>query len=541
MVDAGADQRRDGTAASEPRRRRGRRALRPLELARWAWRQLTSMRTALVLLFLLALAAVPARWCRSAASTRCGPRSSRRSTRRSRRGTTGCRCSTSTPRRGSRRSTCCCSSRWSAACCRAAGRTWARRAPDRRRAAQPRRLPVHRALDDRRDAATRCSTRARRRCARRRFRVDVARRLGRRPRRATCARPATWSSTWRCCCCSSRVALGSLFGFKANVLVVEGDGFSNTLTAYDTCPPGALVRRRRRWRRSPSTLDDLDGALPAERRTSAAHRATSRPRCATPRRPVRRRSRTCCGSTTRWRSTAPRCSCSATATRRCSPCATATGEVVSRGPVPFLPRDGNNTSTGVVKVAGRRRRAARLRGLLPADRGARPAGRPDLGLPRPARCRARCSPPTPATSASTTATPQSVYRLDKTRPDPGDGRGRPAAGAVAGPGATMTLPDGESHHLRRGTAVGLAAGRARPRQAGPALALRGAGAGRPDAVAVRAAPAGLGAGDRRGRRAYARRGRRAGPHRGRGRRGADRRGRRARAIGRVPTRTGGPT
>ncbi|WP_240755498.1 cytochrome c biogenesis protein ResB [Nocardioides iriomotensis] len=34
-------------------------ALAPLELARWTWRQLTSMRTALVLLFLLALAAVP--------------------------------------------------------------------------------------------------------------------------------------------------------------------------------------------------------------------------------------------------------------------------------------------------------------------------------------------------------------------------------------------------------------------------------------------------------------------------------------------------
>jgi cytochrome c biogenesis protein len=34
-------------------------ALRPLEFARWTWRQLTSMRTALVLLFLLAVAAVP--------------------------------------------------------------------------------------------------------------------------------------------------------------------------------------------------------------------------------------------------------------------------------------------------------------------------------------------------------------------------------------------------------------------------------------------------------------------------------------------------
>ena len=33
--------------------------LKPVELARWTWRQLTSMRTALLLLFLLALAAIP--------------------------------------------------------------------------------------------------------------------------------------------------------------------------------------------------------------------------------------------------------------------------------------------------------------------------------------------------------------------------------------------------------------------------------------------------------------------------------------------------
>ena len=34
-------------------------AMGPLELARWSWRQLTSMRTALILLFLLALASIP--------------------------------------------------------------------------------------------------------------------------------------------------------------------------------------------------------------------------------------------------------------------------------------------------------------------------------------------------------------------------------------------------------------------------------------------------------------------------------------------------
>ncbi len=48
-----------GGAASNPAPPPAPPALSPLELARWAWRQLTSMRTALVLLFLLALAAVP--------------------------------------------------------------------------------------------------------------------------------------------------------------------------------------------------------------------------------------------------------------------------------------------------------------------------------------------------------------------------------------------------------------------------------------------------------------------------------------------------
>ncbi|MGN6578264.1 MAG: cytochrome c biogenesis protein ResB, partial [Nocardioides sp.] len=48
-----------GGAADNPTPPSAPPALGPVELGRWAWRQLTSMRTALVLLFLLALAAVP--------------------------------------------------------------------------------------------------------------------------------------------------------------------------------------------------------------------------------------------------------------------------------------------------------------------------------------------------------------------------------------------------------------------------------------------------------------------------------------------------
>ncbi|MGN6131914.1 MAG: cytochrome c biogenesis protein ResB, partial [Nocardioidaceae bacterium] len=48
-----------GGGTTPPRPPSAPPALSPVELARWGWRQLTSMRTALVLLFLLALAAVP--------------------------------------------------------------------------------------------------------------------------------------------------------------------------------------------------------------------------------------------------------------------------------------------------------------------------------------------------------------------------------------------------------------------------------------------------------------------------------------------------
>jgi cytochrome c biogenesis protein len=60
VLDPGADAPTTGseglTSAPEAP---GAPPLKPVEFARWAWRQLTSMRTALILLFLLALAAVP--------------------------------------------------------------------------------------------------------------------------------------------------------------------------------------------------------------------------------------------------------------------------------------------------------------------------------------------------------------------------------------------------------------------------------------------------------------------------------------------------
>lgn len=48
-----------GEPPRRPRRPGAAPALRPVEFLRWIWRQLTSMRTALILLFLLAIAAIP--------------------------------------------------------------------------------------------------------------------------------------------------------------------------------------------------------------------------------------------------------------------------------------------------------------------------------------------------------------------------------------------------------------------------------------------------------------------------------------------------
>ena len=37
------------------------------------------------------------------------------------------------------------------------------------------------------------------------------------------------------------VGVGSLYGYRGNVLVVEGDGFANTVAAYDRFMPGQQV------------------------------------------------------------------------------------------------------------------------------------------------------------------------------------------------------------------------------------------------------------------------------------------------------------
>ena len=127
---------------------------------RWAWRQLTSMRTALFLLLLLSIAAVPGLDLPAAQHRRrSGRRLHRAEPHDRRRGSTGSASSTSTRRRGSRRSTCCSSSPSSAASCRAPRCTCrALRSTPPRAPARLKRLDEHAEVVDRPCRPTRRST-----------------------------------------------------------------------------------------------------------------------------------------------------------------------------------------------------------------------------------------------------------------------------------------------------------------------------------------------------------------------------------------------
>ena len=213
--------------------------------ARWGWRQLTSMRTALVLLFLLALAQ-RARVGAAAAGHR--PAGGAAVLRRA-------------PVAG-------------AAAGPAVAVQRVRRALVRRdlpaavRLARGLRDPAHvpagrlgaaaaaagtaptwpgcrsRPATRPRSPRTRRSPR-RRRCCRPSGSGCAPATAGCRRKRATCGKPGTCCSTWRCSRCSPRSALGGMFGYKANRLLVVGDSFANTATDLDAFHPGRAVSAAR--------------------------------------------------------------------------------------------------------------------------------------------------------------------------------------------------------------------------------------------------------------------------------------------------------
>jgi cytochrome c biogenesis protein len=437
-------------------------ALRPLELARWAWRQLTSMRTALVLLFLLALAAVPGSLV---------PQTSIDAAR-------AAQFADQHPglapwyERFSLFSVY--SSPWFAAtylllfislvgCVLPRSRAHLRAALARPPRA-PRnlgRLPVHASAITERTpdealAEARTALRAQR------FRVDLA-------DDALSAEKGYLRETGNLIFHLAllllllSVALGHLLGYKANVLLVEGEAFSNTVTAYDTWTPGPLADESSL---APFTvaLDDLKVSYQtggqqrgAPRDFQASVRYTSSPDAEEKSYNLRVNHPLKVDGVKVF-----------LLGNGYAPVFTVRdrdGRVVSRGPVPFLPRDGNLTSVGVVKVTGTTPQIGFDGFFLPTaiiDQAGPHSVYPGLKLPR-----ALLSVYTGDLGVDS-GTPQSVYSLDKKGLTQVLGKGGRKLVVGLAPHSSVTLPTGETitmDGVRRWTSLSIA----RDPGAGPAL------------------------------------------------------------------------
>ena len=415
-------------------------ALTPGELARWSWRQLTAMRTALVLLFLLTLAALP------------GSLVPQTSIDPSRVAEFKADHPTLTPVYERLSLFDVYSSPWFAAvylllflsligCVlpRSRGHLAAVRARPPRAPRNLDRLPVHHTweTDEDPDAVLERSRAALRSA---RYRVD-ADDVSVAAERGHARETGNLVFHLALLLLLVGVAVGNLFGFRANVLVVEGEGFSNTLTAYDAFSRGAAFDDAS-LAPFTVTLDDLA----VRYQTSGDQRGAPRDFRArvtyfpAPGRPERsgvlrvNHPLTIQGTKVflLGNGYAP------VFTVRDS-----RGETVFSGPVPFLPRDGNMTSVGVVKVPSAQPEQLGFQGLF------LPTGvlDPELG---PLSAYPGLKLPRAVLTAWTgdlgvdSGRPQSVYSLDKRGLTQVRGAGGKALAQSLAPGTTMTLPDGAS-------------------------------------------------------------------------------------------------
>jgi cytochrome c biogenesis protein len=382
-------------------------ALKPLELARWAWRQLTSMRTALVLLFLLALAAVP------------GSLVPQRSIDAARAAQFAAQHPHLAPWYDRFSLFSVYSSPWFAAtyllAVRLAGglRPAAQPGPPagvpRSTAPAPRnlgRLPVHETTTSTRPPGGGAG-RGPRLLRAQRFRVDVA-------DGALSAEKGYLRETGNLVFHLAllllllSVALGHLFGYKANVLLIEGEAFSNTVTAYDTWTPGALADESS-LAPFTVTLDDLKVRYQpsgqqrgAPRDFEASVRYTSSLDAPEKSYVVRVNHPLKVDGTKVF--------LLGNGYARSSRCATVRDGSCRTGAVPFLPRDGNDTSVGVLKVTGTTPQIGFDGFFLPTaviDQAGPHSIYPGLKLPR-----ALLSVYTGDLGVDG-GTPQSVYSLDK--------------------------------------------------------------------------------------------------------------------------------
>ncbi len=228
------------------------------------------------------------------------------------------------------------------------------------------------------------------------------------------------------------VGLGALYGTRGDVLVVEGDGFANTVTRYDTFSAGPLADPARippfsftmtDFRAAYQRGGQQDGAprsFEADLLVRESPEAAARPVRIAVNHPLEVAGT---GTYLVGHGYAVR------VTVR-----DGGGRVVLSGAVPFLPRDGRFTSDGVIKVPDARPAQLGFQGILLPTASVDPVLGPVSTFP---------APDAPGLFLSVwkgdlgldTGKAQSVYRLDTSRMERVDLR------ALA-PGDTWSLPQG---------------------------------------------------------------------------------------------------
>ncbi len=234
------------------------------------------------------------------------------------------------------------------------------------------------------------------------------------------------------------VALGNLFGFQGSVLLTEGSSFSNTVSAYDTVQQGTAFDSGSLVPFT-MTLDDLTVRYEQEgpqRGSPRDFRAdvsfTESPAAPPTNAELRVNHPVVIGGTKVF-----------LLGNGYAPMFTVrdgSGEVVFDGPVAFLPRDGNNTSTGVVKVPGAQPAQLGFQGLFLPTAALHPERGPISVFPDDRLPRAVLTAWVGDLGLDSGAA-QSVYRLDTRKMTQVQRDGRPLAQSLE-PGATMTLPNG---------------------------------------------------------------------------------------------------
>lgn len=411
--------------------------LRPIELARWAWRQLTSMRVALILLFLLAVVAVPGSVFPQrrvnplavddyiAAHPSAAPWMDRFSLFDVY------------------------SSPWFSAVytllfislvgCVIPRTRLHIRAMRAKPPPAPRhleKLPEHRTFTMA-GSATEALDKAERELRRRRYRVV-------RSADSVAAERGHLRETGNLVFHSSMMlillgaAIGGLIGYRGTVLVVVGDGFSNTLTQYDGFSPGRFYGASEMPPFSVH-LDEFDATFVDSGPTRGAAKdfvadVTYRTEPGAPEQSATIRVNhplKIDGADIHLlgHGYAPRFTVRDGA-----------GNVVFQGPVPFLPQDGNFTSAGVIKVPDAQPQQLGFNAFFLPTTVITADGRPTSIFPD-ARNASVVLQPWSGDLGVDAGRPQSVYRLDTDNMERVEDSGVPVS-ELLGAGQTLTLPNG---------------------------------------------------------------------------------------------------